>query len=392
MQFLELALFLATALAVPVAERSQPAPLLGPSNETAVIPDKYIVVFRDDAVTAQVEGAMTSFTTGADKVFNDGFKGFAGTLNDTALEALRKHADVEFIEKDAVVSFGCVDCEPRWTTQRGAPWGLGRISHRRKGNFNYRYDGNAGAGTCAYVIDTGIDDKHPDFEGRAKQVKSFVQGEEVDGHGHGTHCAGTVGGKVFGVAKKTSLYGVKVLANNGRGSVSGIIAGMNFVAYDHKTRKCPRGVVVNVSLGGPYSEAENRAIAKLVRSGVFVAVAAGNSAQDSSAFSPASAKGVCTVAASDVNDYFAPFSNYGKPVNVIAPGVNVLSTLPGGKTGELSGTSMAAPHVAGMAAVLAARERIRGQNICGRIRRLASKNIADRVPQYTTNALAFMGS
>ncbi|KAK2612248.1 hypothetical protein QQS21_001674 [Conoideocrella luteorostrata] len=375
---------LPAVLAGPIAQRSEPAPLLVPEDVNHVIPDRYIVTLRDEVGVQAVEDLATSMSADADHVYDEVFKGFAGTFNETTLSALRNHNQVDFIEKDTVVTMSCAQ-------QRNSDWGLARMSSKRKGEKNYRYNEIAGSGACAYVIDTGIDDKHPDFERRAKQIKTFVKGQKTDGQGHGTHCAGTIGSKTYGVAKKIKLFGVKVLDNQGSGSASSVIAGMNFVARDHKKRGCKKGVVVNMSLGGPYSKAQNQAAAALVRSGAFVAVAAGNSKADAAKTSPASEKTVCTVGASDINDNFASFSNYGKSVAIIAPGVDILSTLPGKKTGKLSGTSMASPHIAGLAGYIASRDGVKAGNLCRRLQQLSTKKALKKVPRSTVNNLAYNG-
>lgn len=171
-----------------------------------------------------------------------------------------------------------------------------------------------------------------EFEGRALQIKSFITGQETDGNGHGTHVAGTIGSKTYGVAKKTSIYGVKVLDNSGSGSYSAVIGGIDFVAKDAVGRKCPKGSVANMSLGGGYSSAVNQAAASLVRSNVFLGVAAGNENKDAANTSPASEVSACTVGATDDSDARSYFSNYGKVVDIFAPGSNILSTWPGGGT------------------------------------------------------------
>lgn len=161
---------------------------------------------------------------------------------------------------------------------------------------------------------------------------SFVDGQDTDGHGHGTHCAGTIGSKTYGVAKRTKIYGVKVLDDSGSGTISAVIGGMDFVAADSKQRDCPKGVVANMSLGGGFSAAVNQAAAGLVGHGVFLAVAAGNDNTDASGYSPASEPTACTVGASTVSDARSSFSNYGGPVRIFAPGSEVLSTWLGGGT------------------------------------------------------------
>lgn len=179
-----------------------------------------------------------------------------------------------------------------------------------------------------------------EFEGRATFLKSFISGQTSDGHGHGTHCAGTIGSKSYGVAKKAKLYGVKVLDNQGSGSYSGIISGMDYVASDSKTRGCPNGTIASMSLGGGYSASVNQGAAALVNSGVFLAVAAGNDNRDAQNTSPASEPTACTVGATDSSDRRSSFSNFGRVVDIFAPGTGVLSTWIGGSTVSIVPTSI----------------------------------------------------
>ncbi|KAF3006546.1 hypothetical protein E8E13_005977 [Curvularia kusanoi] len=225
------------------------------------------------------------------------------------------------------------------------------------GNMTYIFDDSAGEGTCAYVLDTGIFVEHPDFEGRAEHLVNF-SGEESkeDDVGHGTHVAGTIGSRTYGVAKKTQLYAVKVLDSSGSGSISAILAGIDFVARDAAQRSsttCPKGVVANMSFGGRKKNATNQAIAAAVAKGVFFAVAAGNDGIDARYVSPASEPSACAVGATALNESIADWSNYGPFVDVLAPGVAITSLSKDGGTAVESGTSMAAPHVAGLAAIAA---------------------------------------
>jgi subtilisin family serine protease len=196
--------------------------------------------------------------------------------------------------------------------QRNAPsWGLSRISSKKSGATDYVYDSTAGEGIVIYGVDTGIDIGHADFGGRAEWGTNTADNDDTDGNGHGTHTASTAAGSKFGVAKKASVVAVKVLGADGSGTNSQVIAGMDWAVKDSKSRGATGKSVMNMSLGGAYSRAMNDAAANVVRSGVFLSVAAGNEAQDASNSSPASAPNVCTIAASTNSDGSASFTNFG---------------------------------------------------------------------------------
>ncbi|KAK2591818.1 hypothetical protein QQS21_010486 [Conoideocrella luteorostrata] len=389
MLLLHVALGLSAVLAAQIGERNITlAPLLERAGDPDAIPNQYIVAFRDNVSPAVRNKIIKSLPKGAEDVYEEVVNGFSATLDSKTVASLRSNPNVEYIENDSVAT---ADAPIPKRVQNNAPWGLARISLRRKGNKNYRYDSSAGAGTCTYVIDTGIDASHRDFEGRAKQIKSFVKGQTTDGNGHGTHIAGTIGGRVYGVAKKTKLFGIKVLNNKGSTTTAHVIAAFDFVSRDSKKRSCPKGVIVNISITGSYSRTENRAASALARRRIFIAASAGNRNRDASGSSPASEPWVCTVGSTDSNDVRASSSNYGKSVSIFAPGVKITSTLPGGKIGVLSGTSMASAHVAGLAAYLGALEGYRGHQLCNRMRMLASQNILRGIPANTPNKLIFSG-
>lgn len=254
-----------------------------------------------------------------------------------------------------------------WEQQTSAPWGLARISHRNKlglATFNkYLYSAEGGEGVDVYVIDTGTYTEHVDFEGRAHWGKTTPPYEEdEDGNGHGTHCSGTIAGKKYGVAKKANVYAVKVLGSNGSGSMSDVIVGVIWAVERHKEqvsatedgkgRNGFKGSVANMSLGGGKSHALDLAVNAAVDAGVHFSVAAGNDNRDSCNYSPAAAEKAVTVGASTIVDERAYFSNYGKCNDIFAPGLNIVSTWKGSKTAinTISGTSMAAPHIAGVLA------------------------------------------
>ncbi|KAF1363022.1 oryzin precursor [Lizonia empirigonia] len=355
---------------------------------------------QNQNLQAIIDGALKLLKKDPAHVYSFGnFGGFAADMSDDVVQLLRSYPGVEYIEQDAVIQANLGEFEhlekKAYVTQSSSTWGLARISHAARGSTSYTYDNTAGANTCVYVVDTGISTTHPEFEGRATFLANYAgDGSNTDGNGHGTHCAGTVGSKTYGVAKKTTLFAVKVLDASGQGTNSGVIAGINFVTNDSKTRAgCTAGVVGSMSLGGSKSTAVNSAVANAVTAGVFMAVAAGNDGQDAANVSPASEVSAFTVGASDSSDKFASFSNYGSVVDMIAPGVSILSTWLNGGTNTISGTSMATPHVAGLAAYILGLEGKRTPSaLATRLQTLATKNAITGVPSGTNNYLAFNGN
>ncbi|KAI9271765.1 peptidase S8/S53 domain-containing protein [Phascolomyces articulosus] len=291
--------------------------------------------------------------------------------------------------------------------QRNAPWGLARISHRNElslRTFNkYAYDGEtAGEGIKVFVIDTGINVHHHDLEGRAEWGVTIPDGDDdQDGNGHGSHCAGTIAGKRFGVAKKAIPVAVKVLRSNGSGSMSGVLAGVSWATEQHqidanqaKTVGKPyKGAVANMSLGGGKSSALNKAVNEAVNMGIIFSVAAGNDNRNACNYSPAGAENAITVGASNIRDERASFSNFGPCVDVFAPGENIQSIWRGSQdaTNSISGTSMAAPHVAGLAAYFASLEQdpVSPKKIKDKILELATKDKLFNIPNDTANLLIF---
>ncbi|KAI0405357.1 subtilisin-like protease PR1K [Xylaria palmicola] len=366
------------ALAAP-SKRASPAPLLKPRNAD-VIEGRYIVKMKSSGGVKALDAHISLIASKADYTYKSNkFTGFAASMTAEEVEALQNMPDVEYIEHDAVVK--------AYATQTGADWGLARLSNTSPDSTTYTYDDSAGEGVCAYVVDTGIDVTHSEFEGRATFASNQVDSDDTDGNGHGTHVAGTIGSKTYGVAKKVSLYAVKVLGSDGSGSNSGVIAGMDFVVSDAPSRDCPSGVVVNLSLGGGVSSAVNEAAAAVVSAGHFMAVAAGNEAEDASTSSPASEPSVCTVGATDNTDALSYYSNYGSLVDILAPGSDIESTWPGGKTNTISGTSMASPHVAGIGAYFLGLGASTPSELCDYIISQAQTGAISGVPGSTTDAI-----
>lgn len=252
--------------------------------------------------------------------------------------------------------------------EKSAPWGLARISHRDSlsfGTFNkYLFAEDGGEGVDVYVIDTGTNTDHVDFEGRAHWGKTIPQNDEdIDGNGHGTHCSGTIAGKKYGVAKKANVYAVKVLRSNGSGTMSDVVMGVEWAAKSHSEKakaakkgkgKGFKGSVANMSLGGGSSKTLDMAVDAAVDAGMHFAVAAGNDNADACNYSPAASENAVTVGASTLADERAYFSNFGKCTDIFAPGLNILSTWVGSKyaVNTISGTSMASPHITGLLAYL----------------------------------------
>ncbi|KAF6806898.1 subtilisin-like serine protease [Colletotrichum sojae] len=300
------------------------------------------------------------------------FLGYAGHFDEDTIEKIRRHPDVEFIEVDSVVhtqvpvKTEVVEDKCDGELEKLAPWGLARISHRKSLGFGtydkYLYAGDAGEGVDAYVIDTGTNVDHVDFEGRAKWGKTIPSGDQdVDGNGHGTHCSGTIAGKKYGVAKKANVYAVKVLRSNGSGTMSDVVKGVEWAATSHSEqvqaakdgkRKGFKGSVANMSLGGGKTQALDAVVNAAVDAGIHFAVAAGNDNADACNYSPAAAEKAVTVGATELGDRRSYFSNYGKCTDIFAPGTNIKSTWIGSKyaVNTISGTSMASPHICGLLA------------------------------------------
>jgi cerevisin len=237
------------------------------------------------------------------------------------------------------------------------PWHLGRITNRNlplDKTFPYdKCNTNKDIDVHTYVIDTGIDIDHPEFEGRATWLANFVDSDDTDCQSHGTHCAGLIGSKTYGVCKDANLFAVKVLDCGGSGSTSSVISGINYAFRRHLEQdKISNGKVrsiVSMSLGGGFSYALNKAVlATTTNDHFYFAAAAGNENSDSCKTSPASVKEIFTVMASDRNDNRAWFSNWGKCADIYSPGVEITSTIPDGKTAVYSGTSMACPVLVGV--------------------------------------------
>jgi subtilisin family serine protease len=329
----------------PNAPKAQSPTFARPASDLDVR-DRYIVVLKSDVADPDVVTDELVHTHGIGQVharWHAALKGFAATIPEQALDGIRHDPNVDFVEADGIVSISGSQANP-------PSWGLDRIDQRNRPlDQVYNYPNDA-TDVTVYIIDTGIRFDHQEYNGRAVSGYDFVDNDNdaSDCHGHGTHVAGTVGGTTVGVAKNVNLVAVRVLNCQGSGTYSGVISGIDWVTQNHSGPS-----VANMSLGGGYSSSINTAVNNSVASGVVYAVAAGNDNANACNYSPASAGSAITVGATDNTDTRASFSNYGSCVDIFAPGVGITSSTITSTSSyaSWSGTSMATPHVAGVAAL-----------------------------------------
>jgi aqualysin 1 len=355
------------------------------------IPNNYIVVLDQDATgaagdpgvaAAEADQLLLSTSSGRVKhVYADAIHGFSAEMTEDDALALSNDPRVRFVEEDSVMEIV--------TTQTNATWGIDRIdqvSRPLSGTYTYT---STGSGVNAYIIDTGIRTSHTQFGGRASVAFDAIRDGRngIDCNGHGTHVSGTVGGSTYGVAKAVRLFAVRVLNCSGSGTTSGVIAGIDWVTGHHVSP-----AVANMSLGGGASTALDTAVRNSIASGVTYAVAAGNSNANASSFSPARVSEAITVGSSTMNDTRSSFSNFGSIVDIFAPGSSITSAWSTSNTAvnTISGTSMATPHVTGVAARFLQNNRTASPGtVRNAIVNAASLNRLSGIPTGTANRLLF---
>jgi subtilisin family serine protease len=325
-------------IGVVVAATVVDAPVAAQARST------YIVTFVDGTDARSETAALARAGAGVKHVYTNVYPGAALELTEAAAAALARNPQVSRVEADGVVTVS--------DSQTSAPWGLDRTDQRAL-PLSTTYSWNAaGAGVTAYIVDTGVLTTHVDFVGRtAAGYTAIADGKgTTDCNGHGTHVAGTTAGTTYGIAKQATVVPVRVLDCGGSGTWSGVIAGLDWIVAHHGTGPA----VANMSLGGGASTSVDDAVRRVIADGVTVAVAAGNSSADACRYSPARVPEAVTVGSTTSSDARSSFSNFGTCLDVFAPGSSIRSAwyTSTTATNTISGTSMAAPHAAGVAAVL----------------------------------------
>ncbi|KAL0088474.1 serine protease [Phycomyces blakesleeanus] len=331
------------------------------------------------------------------------FKGYSGKFSSSVISTIQTYEEVDYIEQDKHVQAACI--------QNQAPWGLARISHKEAltdNTFNkYLYNKHAGKHVTVYIMDSGIYEEHEDFGGRASFGVNFLKGSpDNDTNGHGTHSAGIIGGKRYGVAKKAKLVSVKILDENATGSVSNAIAGIDWIVKCHEfdiqksllKGNTYKGAVATLNFITTSTKALNKAVIEGIYGGVTIIVPAGNDGQSACDYSPPSVTAAIKVGSSTYYDKKSLFSNNGNCVNIYAPGQSIISAGNSHKNSKrvLSGTSEAASHVAGLAAYFISMRE--GQNtpeyIKSKIMDIATPDVILELDPYgrsTLKPIAFNG-
>ncbi len=362
------------------------------------IADRYIVVLNADAgtqsigtplTTAQLASNLSGFYGGQTTKTFGTIKGFAFQGSAASADNLSRDSRVAYVAQDGLVTLS--------TVQTPSPsWGLDRIDQRdTELDTEYEYY-NEGAGVDLYVVDTGIFSTHQDFGGRVDTVNSFTAVNDglgtEDCHGHGTHVAGVAGSSSYGVAKGVTLHPVRVVGCDGQGSISNVLAGIDWITVRHQAVGARRAVV-NMSLNNGYSQPLDTAVEQSIAAGIVFVVAAGNDGVDASCYlSPQQVPGAITVGASDETGARWASSNYGACLDLYAPGTSIVSTFIRNDADFLAmtGTSVAAPHVAGTAAlVLAANPEATPDEVQAMIVGAATEDVLTDVGEGSPNLLIY---
>lgn len=429
------------------------APMVTAKDASLVIPGQYIVVLDGEKQTSSgdvqtsladshqlwlmsliQERSGSSDPSMVEHRFDiEGLQGYTGKFSDEVLQQIRGRQEVKYVEPDQLMyALDMVGGESRHShvknilnkhtrvpisamprasrtknylhaqqgpaakdviKQTGAPWGISRVSHGEMplDLSKYHYPRSAGKRVDIYVIDTGINIAHVDFGGRAQWGVTIPTGDiDIDGNGHGTHCAGTIASKTYGMAKKAHVIAVKVLRTNGFGTNADVIKGVEWtIKAAQKGASRGRRSVANMSLGGGRSITLESAVNRAVKAGVHFAVAAGNDNEDACDYSPAAAEGPITVGATTNRDQMTFFSNYGPCVDIFAPGMDITSTWIGSRRAinTISGTSMASPHVAGVMALYLGERDHKPADLKKLIIEHANSGLLEEVPADTENRL-----
>ena len=351
---------------------------------------EFIVVFKDSVSRTASNKIITDAGGEIIRTFARVFNGSVVFGTFAKMQALAKNPNVLLVEENLEVTATAIQTSGPWGAS--APWGLDRVDQQALPlSTTYDDGGFQGANTKSYVVDSGIDPSNTDFEGRVTSGYDAVQDGLGSGdcNGHGTHVAGTIGSKTFGVAKKTTLIPVRVLDCAGSGYNSSVIAGLNWIAGNYVPGEA---AVVNMSLGGPTSSALDEAVENLISRGITVVVAAGNDNVDACNYSPARTPAAITVGATNTDDSRASYSNFGSCLDIFAPGTSIPSTWLGvNYYAFLSGTSMAAPHVAGVIVrFLSQYPGLSPAQVTNSIKTSSTKNLVTSAGTGSPNRLVYL--
>jgi subtilisin family serine protease len=373
----------AALVAMPAQAQEGKILMAGTAN---AVDGHYIVTLKDTngfsakAVTTQADSLSIKYGAKVGYKYTAALHGFSVTATEAQAKQLAADPNV-----------ASVQVSHKFSVSEVASWGLDRVDQKDLPLDNTYTPTNGGEGVTAFIIDTGVRATHETFGGRVSGGFDAIDGDDNpdDGFGHGTHVAGTIGGTEYGLAKSVAITPVRVLGDDGSGTTEQVVAGIDWVTQNHSGPS-----VANMSLGGGADEALDTAVQNSIASGVTYAIAAGNSSADASGFSPARVQDAITVAASDINDAQADFSNFGSLVDLYAPGVDITSSWNDSDTGTntISGTSMATPHVAGAAAMfLSANPEATPADVAAALTGAATPDKITNASPDTANLLLYTG-